>query len=284
MKMMTVKSIDLPQGRIRYREAGTGDPIVFVHGLLVDGELWRDVAAPLEADFRVIVPDWPLGSQQEPAAPGTDLSPPGLARIVADFLEAMELDRVTLVGNDTGGAICQIVATRHPGRLARLVLTPCDAYEHFPPPAFKALATLGRSTAFLAGIGQSMRIRAMRRSPLAYGWLMREFDDERCRAWVEPVRRDRVIRGQVAQILAGFDPEHTLAAAARFGELEMPVLIMWAPEDRFFKLADAERMAREIPNARLERVENSYTFVPVDQPARTAELIAAFAREPVAAA
>jgi pimeloyl-ACP methyl ester carboxylesterase len=277
------KHVDLPQGRIRYRESGSGEPVVFVHGLLVDGQLWREVAARLESDFRVIVPDLPLGSQQEPAAPGADLSPPGLAGLVAGFLEALELERVTLVGNDTGGAICQMVATRHPERLARLVLTPCDAYEHFPPPAFKPLATLGRSETVLAGIAQSMRFAPVRRSPLAYGWLMRRFDDERCRAWVEPVRRDGAIRAQVAQILAGMDPRHTLEAASHFPQLQIPVLIAWAPEDRFFKLANAERMAREIPNARLERIEDSYTFVSIDQPARTAELIASFAREPAAA-
>jgi len=277
------KHVDLPQGRIPYSDSGTGEPIVFVHGLLVDGQLWRDVAAPLEGDFRVIVPDLPLGSQQEPATPGTDLSPPGLARLVADFLEALELERVTLVGNDTGGAICQLVVTKHPERVARLVLTNCDAYEHFPPPAFKPLATLGRSKAVLAGIGLSMRFAAMRRSPLAYGWLMRSFDDERCRAWVEPVRRNPEIRAQVAQILAGMNPKHTLEAASHFPQLRIPVLLAWAPADRFFKIADAERMAREIPNARLERIEDSYTFVSIDQPARTAELIASFAREPVAA-
>jgi pimeloyl-ACP methyl ester carboxylesterase len=282
--MLTTKRADLPEGPIRYRESGTGDPVVFVHGLLVDGTLWRDVASRLESDFRVIVPDLPLGSQPEPFPAGADLSPPGLARIVANFLEALDLERVTLVGNDTGGAICQLVVTHHPERIARLVLTPCDAYEHFPPPAFKPLATLGRSTAVLKAIGQTMRFAAIRRSPLAYGWLMRRFDDERCRAWVDPVRRDPAIRSQVAQILAGMNPKHTLEAASHFKALEIPVLIAWAPQDRFFKLANAERMAREIPHARLERIEDSYTFVSIDQPERTAELIGAFAREPVAAA
>ncbi len=276
--------VELTGGTVRYREGGSGDPIVFVHGLLVDGQLWRDVASRLEGEFRVIVPDLPLGSEREPFAPGTDLSPPGLARIVAEFLDALELERVTLVGNDTGGAICQIVATRHPERLERLVLTNCDAYEHFPPPAFKPLAVAGRSTAVLAGIAQSMRFAAMRRSPLAYGWLMRDFDDERCRAWVAPVRENKAVRAEIAKILAGFDSRHTMEAAAHFKDLEIPVLIAWAPEDRFFKIANAERLAREIPNARLERIEGSYTFVSVDQPARTAELIAAFMREPVAAA
>src|ERR1700688_3283749 len=115
----------LPQGTVRYRDQGTGEPIVFVHGLLTNGELWRDVAPRLAADFRVIVPDWPLGSHEVPLEARADLSPPGLAAIIADFISALELDRVTLVGNDTGGAICQLVAVHHTEHLARLVLTPC---------------------------------------------------------------------------------------------------------------------------------------------------------------
>jgi pimeloyl-ACP methyl ester carboxylesterase len=283
MNMMDNR-VQLTDGPVRFREGGSGEPIVFVHGLLVDGQLWRDVATRLEGDFRVIVPDLPLGCEHDPFAPGTDLSPPGLARIVAEFLEALDLEHVTLVGNDTGGAICQIVATRHPDRVARLVLTPCDSYEDFPPPAFKPLAVAGRSTAVLGAIALSMRIGAIRRSPLAYGWLMREFDDERCRAWVAPVREIPAVRAGVAKILAGFDSTHTMEAASHFKDLEIPVLLAWATEDRFFKLANAERMAKEIPNARLERIEGSYTFVSIDQPARTAELIAGFVREPVAAA
>ena len=129
-----------------------------------------------------------------------------------------------------------------------------------------------------------MRLAAIRRSPLAYGWLMREFDDERCRAWVAPVRENPAVRAG-----RGEDPRRLRLRAhaggrRHFKDLDIPVLLAWAPEDRFFKLANAERLAGEIPNARLERIEDSYTFVSIDQPARTAELIAAFVREPVAAA
>jgi pimeloyl-ACP methyl ester carboxylesterase len=126
-----VREARVPHGTIRYRELGTGEPIVLVHGLLVNGLLWREVAPRLARDFRVIVPDLPLGSQELPMNAETDLSPLGLAAIIADFTAALELEGVTLVGNDTGGAISQLVAVHHPERLARLVLTPCDAYENF---------------------------------------------------------------------------------------------------------------------------------------------------------
>jgi pimeloyl-ACP methyl ester carboxylesterase len=279
-----MQELRLPQGPIRYRESGSGAPIVLVHGLLVNGELWRDVIPILAKAFRVIAPDWPLGSQELPLDPSADLSPPALAQLVADFLEALHLEGVTLVGNDTGGAICQLVAVDHPERIGRLILTPCDAYEDFPPPAFKAMATAGRSPLVLRVIAQTMRSAFVRRLPIGYGGITKRADDALTASWASPLRKNAEIRRQTARILAGMRPEHTLRAARGFPGLRIPVLLAWVPKDRFFKLTNAERMAREIPGARLELIEDSLTFVAIDQPQRTAELIAEFAREPVTAA
>src|SRR5688500_18689891 len=130
---MAMKEVRLKQGVVRYREVGSGPPLVFVHGLLVNGELWRKVVPLLSGSYRCIVPDWPLGSHAVALEPDAELSPVGVAALIADFLAALELKGVTLVGNDSGGALCQLVATRHPERLGRLVLTTCDAFEVFPP-------------------------------------------------------------------------------------------------------------------------------------------------------
>jgi pimeloyl-ACP methyl ester carboxylesterase len=276
--------LQLPQGTIRYHEAGSGEPIVLVHGLLTDSALWREVVPALARDYRVIAPDWPLGSHRIPLSPTADLSPLGLAKIIADFLAARELDRVTLVGNDTGGAICQLVAVDHPQRLGRLVLTPCDAYENFLPPAFRPLQTLARSQSATAALLQSMRLASVRRAPLAYGWVTKRADDELTRSWIEPALNDTAVRTQLAGVITAISNRYTLQAAERFAEFTKPVLIAWAPEDRFFKLRYAERLAQAFPDARLELIDDSYTFVPIDQPQRTAELIAAFAREPVTVA
>jgi pimeloyl-ACP methyl ester carboxylesterase len=279
-----MNEVRLPQGTIRYRELGAGEPIVLVHGLLANGELWRDVAPRLARDFRVIVPDWPLGSHEIPMDPGTDLSPLGLARIIAEFLSELELENVTLVGNDTGGALCQLVAVHHPERLGRLVLTPCDAYENFLPPAFRPLQALARIPGAVFVIAQSLRPRAARRLPLAYGWLAkRRIADDISDSFLAPALSSKRVRREIAAILTGISSRYTLEAAERFGEFTKPVLIAWAPEDRFFKLRFAERLAAAFPDARLELIEDSYTFVPIDQPERTAELIAAFAREPARA-
>jgi pimeloyl-ACP methyl ester carboxylesterase len=276
-----MREVRIAQGTIRYREFGTGEPVVLVHGLLVDGQLWRDVAPGLARDFRVIVPEWPLGSHTIPLADGADRTPRGLAQIVADFLAALELERVTLVGNDTGGAISQLVAVEHPERLARLVLTPCDAYDNFLPPAFRPLQMLARVPRAVFMIGQEMRFAAVRRLPLAYGWLSKRADDALTRSWIEPVLHSRGVRRDVAAILRGISSRYTLAAAERFGEFDKPVLLAWAPEDRFFKFEYAERLCDAFPDARLERIDDSLTFVPLDQPAQLVKLIAEFAREPV---
>jgi len=276
------QQVQLTQGPIRYRELGTGEPLVFVHGLLVNSLLWEPVAEMLAKDFRVIAPDLPLGSNELPLDDGADTSPPALAKLIAEFLEALDLHDVTLVGNDTGGALCQLVIANHPERVGRLVLTPCDAYENFPPPIFAPTMTALKSPAVVRVLATLMRPRFVQRSPLAYGLLTkRPIPDDVMESFLAPVRTNKRVRRQLARTVRGIDKRLLLDAAKRFAEWDKPVLIAWAPKDVFFKFAFAERLANDFPNARLERIEDSRTFVSLDQPQRTAELIASFAREPV---
>jgi pimeloyl-ACP methyl ester carboxylesterase len=276
---------NLSQGTIRYTETGDGPPIVFAHGLLVDGRLWRKVTPLLEDRFRCIVPDLPIGSHRTPMNPDADLSPPGLARIIADFLEALDLRDVTLVGNDTGGAISQITAANHPERIGRLMLTNCDAFENFLPPAFRPLQWSARIPGMLTGIMQGMRFRPMRRLPIAYGWLIkRDFAGAPTREWVEPFLSDSDVRRDTVKVLRGIHPRYTLEAAEKLRDFDRPALLAWAVEDHFFKISFAEKLAETIQGATLERIEDSYTFVSEDQPERLAELIARFAREPASVA
>jgi pimeloyl-ACP methyl ester carboxylesterase len=273
-------TISLPAGQVEYQDVGSGRPVVLLHGLLVDGSLWRAVVPLLARDHRVLVPELPFGCHRVPLPSDARLAPPDVARLVADLLDALHLDDVTLVGNDTGGAIAQLVAAHHPERIGRLVLTPCDAYENFLPPMFKPLQALARAPLVFDAAFQGMRLRPLRLSPAAYGWLMRRPDAELVDRWVRAALASRPARRDATKVLRGISKEQTLEAAQRLRSFGRPVLIAWAPEDRFFKLRYAERLAAEIPGARLERIEDSLTFVPVDQPQRTAELIAGFVREP----
>lgn len=278
--MADFKEVTLPQGTIRYRDTGSGPAIVFVHGLLVNGTLWDGVVSRLEGEFRCIVPDLPLGSHRLPLAPGAERTPPGVARLIADFLAALDLESVTLVGNDTGGALCQLVCAHHPERVGRLVLTPCDAYENFLPPAFRGLQYAARVPGLLTAVLQGLRLGAVRRSPLGFGLLVKRADPGLLEGWSRPALENPAVRRDALRFLAAIDKRQTIEAAERLRSFDRPALIAWARGDRVFKQRDAERLAADLPNARLELIDESRAFVPVDQPERLAELIATFVREP----
>jgi len=273
------RSVSLSQGPIRYREEGAGDPIVFVHGLLVDGRLWRKVVPPLAGSHRCIAPDWPLGAHRSPLAAGADCSPRGVAHLIADFLEKLELERVTIVANDTGGAISQILAAERPERLAGLVLTNCDCLENFLPPVIRPLQWLAHVPGAYALIAQLTRSSRLRRSPLGFGMLThRPIPDELTGDWMAPLR-DRGVRADVLRTLKAISSSDTLAAASTLAQHPLPTLLAWAPDDRIFPLRFAERLAAMIPGAGLEQIADSRAFVPEDQPERLAELIEAFVAE-----
>ncbi len=271
--------ISLPQGTLHGRDTGSGEPIVFVHGLLVDGSLWRKVTPPLEPEFRCVAPDWPLGSHPRPMASDADLSPRGVARLIADAIEALGLEEVTLVGNDTGGAICQLVAVERPERIGRLVLTTCDAFENFLPPLFRPFQWLARVPPLLTATVQPMRLRALRRLPVAYGLVTkRPIPHEVTDAWLRPFFTQRGVRRDTAKLLRGVDKRDTLDAAERLRSFDRPALIAWAPEDRVFPVEHGRRLASILPQGRLEEVRDSRTFVPEDQPELLAGLIRDFVR------
>jgi pimeloyl-ACP methyl ester carboxylesterase len=272
----TAKTVELSQGPIRYGDRGEGEPIVFVHGFLVDGRLWEATAERLSESYRCITPDWPMGSHRAPMKPDADLSPPGIARLIADFLAALELDGVTIVANDSGGAISQVLVTSHPERIARLVLTNCDSYDNFPPFPFNAMSPVARLPGGMTAMSLPFRIAPVRRA--AYGlFAKRPIPSQLVDDWMAPSLSDPAIKRDARKFTLGMHKRHTLAAAERFGELEIPVLLAWAPDDRFFELGDAERLARDIPDARLETIPDAKTFVALDQPERLAELVAGFA-------
>lgn len=273
------RQVELEEGSIRYRDLGSGPPIVFVHGLLVNGNLWRGVAPPLAGGFRCIVPDWPLGSHETPMRPAADLSPPGIADIVVRFVDALGLDGVTLVGNDTGGAICQIAVARHPQRFARLVLTNCDAFENFLPLRYRYLSWAAHVPPILYLLSQSMRLSLVRQLPIAYGPLTRRpIPPEIARSYVRPFAESPAVRADVGKILRGISSRFTLEAAEGIREFKNSALVVWSPDDPIFPLEHARRLASLLPDARLERIEGSRAFVPEDEPAALAERIGAFLR------
>jgi pimeloyl-ACP methyl ester carboxylesterase len=269
------REIDLPAGRVRYREAGEGKPVVFVHGYLVDGRLWDGVVDNLSGRYRCLAPDWPIGAQQVAMNPEADLSPYGIAATIASFLEALDLNDVTIVGNDSGGAMSQVLVTRHPERIGRLVLTNCDTHENFPPGIFKAMPPIAALPGGMALLAAPFRIGALARAAFK-PFSKNPIPADLVASWMEPGLHDPDVKRDVKKVTAGMNKRYTLEAAAKLRGSDLPILLTWAPGDKFFPIKYAQRLTGEVPNARLVEVSDSKTFVPLDQPAQLADLIADF--------
>jgi pimeloyl-ACP methyl ester carboxylesterase len=273
-----MSTVELPQGRITYRDHGSGDPLLFVHGLLVDGRLWSGVAERLAGEYRCLVPDLPLGSHRTPMHADADLSPPGAAELIVAFMDALGLELATLVGNDTGGAVSQMLTAAHPDRVERLILTNCDTLEHFPPFPFNGLTMIARLPGGVTALQLPFRLGAVRRASFA-PLVKRPLDRELVDSWLEPAARDPEIKRDLTKVLRGVRKQDLIAAGERLRAFERPVRFAWGTDDRFFKRAHAERLAAMIPDAEIAAVEDARTFVPLDQPERVAELIASFCRQ-----
>lgn len=270
----------LPQGPVHYREAGSGEhAIVFVHGYLMGGDLWDEVTERLSGEFRCLAPTWPMGAHREPMRPGTDLTPHGVAAIVDAFLAALDLTDVTLVGNDSGGAYSQVVATRHPERIGRLVLTSCDAFEEFPPRLFKPLVQTARMGGLKAAL-QPLKLRPARSLPIAYGWLTTApLPHDRIDGWVDACFGDPGVLRDLRALTIGLDPKYTLEAAAALPAFGKPALVAWSADDKLFDVELGRRLAATLPDSRFELIEGARTWSMLDRPDRLAELIGRFVRE-----
>ncbi|RNL80976.1 alpha/beta fold hydrolase [Nocardioides marmorisolisilvae] len=275
-------TVELPAGPIHYRvydaRDGQGETLVFVHGFAVDGRLWEPVALRLAAaGLRCIVPTWPFGSHTTPMNPGADVTPPGAARIIADFLAALDLEDVTIVGNDSGGAVTQLLVTSDPSRIGRLVLTNCDSFDNFPPGDFKRLSRLAHVPGAGWLVAQAMRFEPILRGPTAFGEVnAHRQPTELLRSFVAPLIRDRRIRRDALRFFGAADSKDTLAAAAKLPDLTMPALVVWGEDDTLFPVSDATRLQTALNGCELVLVPDAKTFSPLDQPEAVASAIAAF--------
>ncbi len=275
------RTLDLPSGPLAYHDVGTGPALVFVHGLLVNANLWRKVVERLSGEFRCIALDLPLGSHNVPLAAGAPNGPVEVAARIADAIEALDLTDVTLIGNDSGGALSQIVVTTRPERIGRLVLTSCDYRDNFPPKLFSYFKPAAMVPGMMWALLQPMRLRLARRTPIAFGWLTKRPIDRAAEdSYILPAITKAAIRNDARTFIKGADTAQTNAAADRLPQFDKPALMAWSADDRVFPVADAHKLAADLPNGRVELVEDAYTFSMEDNPAQLSELISAFVREP----
>jgi pimeloyl-ACP methyl ester carboxylesterase len=262
--------VALKQATIPYRVVGPDDsahpPVVFVHGILVDHRLWDRVAEGLaQQGFRCILADWPLGSHTVPVNDRSVLSPPAIATLIAEFISELGFSDVTLVGNDTGGGLCQFVIDAHPEVVGRVVLTNCDAFDKFPPFPFTLVFALLRGPVSIKLLFEQMRIKALRHSPLGFGLLVRP-DPQLTASWLEPGRTDVRIRRDLATLLRNVAKTDLVDVSTRLGRFTKPVTIVWGQSDRAFTPALGRRLAALFPNGSLIEVPGARTFVSLDAP------------------
>jgi pimeloyl-ACP methyl ester carboxylesterase len=280
-----MSSIDLPHGTVNYRVAGPSDssarPVVFVHAFLVDGGVWSPVADLLAArGIRSYAPDWPLGAHRTPLRPDADQTPRGVARQLLAFLEALDLRDATLVGSDTGGALCQFAVDTDPGRVGALVLANCDAFDTFPPFPFNIMFGMLQGERRMRVSLQPMKWRGFRHSPLGFGMLSNRLDPEQTRQWVEPCLTDKAIRRDAIRFLRAMDRGELREVTERMSGFTGPVRIVWGGADRAFGPDLGRRLQGAFADAELVEVPGARTFVQLDAPEVLAEQIAAVGVRP----
>lgn len=262
-----VRELSTSQGTIRYRECGEGDPIVFIHGLLVNGDLWRKIVPQLKDRYRCITPDLPLGSHEIAMNRDADLTVAGIARLIAEFISRLGLERPTVVANDTGGAITQVVMTEHPDSVGSIILTSCDCFENFLPAMFRPLQALASVPPLLTLVLQPLRFRRVRRLPFAFGWLAKKPIDSKFEAgYAAQIFANPGVRRDCYKLLRDISPKYTVRAAGNLGDYHSPVLVVWSAEDRFFPPEHGQRIAALVPDGCFVAVDDCYTFVSEDQP------------------
>jgi pimeloyl-ACP methyl ester carboxylesterase len=280
-----MESLETRLGSLAYRESGEGPALVFFAGALANGDLWRDVVAALEDRYRCITVDLPLGAHAQPLIPGADRSATSLARLLPDCLELLGVEDATVVVNDTaGGLLLLALGTDHPAlaRIGRIVLTNCESYDQFPPDDLKRIVALCRRLPRVArsGVRLQARVPAVRDRVVA-GVAAQKLDDERMESFFAPPRREPGVAEDLVAAMAGFRPQLLLDAAPAIPRFDRPVLLVWGEACEFFTVAQAERLAADFPVARLIKVPDAKTWVPVDAPAALAGAIAEFVPVPI---
>ncbi len=274
--------IELSAGTIEYEDTGGDGPtLVLLHGVAMDGSLWRGVVADLREDHRCVVPTLPLGGHRRPMRPDADLSIRAMVHLVAEFLEKLDLNDVTLVGNDWGGAQL-LVSEGIDGRVGRLVLVSCEAFDNYPPGVpGRAVARAARMPGGIYAAFQALRLRPLRRLPMTWGWMSkRPVPHEVMDGWFRPLQTRPEIRRDLRKYALSIPPKGELLEwSERLRTFDRPALMVWAAEDRVMPPEHGRRLAGMLAQGRLVEIADSYTLLPEDQPRELARAIRNFVRD-----
>jgi pimeloyl-ACP methyl ester carboxylesterase len=249
-------SVQTPSGRISYVEQGTGPVALFVHGVLLNGHLWRHQLEGLSDIRRNIAVDL-LAHGETEIAPDQDVSVSANAKMLKQFLDALEIDKVDLVGNDSGGGIAQIFAALYPERVRTLTLTDCDTHDNWPPGAFKPFLAMSANGGLRKTLEAMLADKSVYRSPQALGPAYERpetLTDNDIETYLRPLVRSEQRTRDLQRFLAAFDNKHTLAIEGPLKEMKAPTLIVWGTDDVYFDVKWSHWLAETIPGTR-RRVE-----------------------------
>lgn len=253
---MDPRSVKTASGRISYMERGAGPVALFVHGVLLNGHLWRHQLAHLSDIRRCIAVDL-LAHGDTEIAPDQDVSVTANAKMLKEFLDALNIDQVDLVGNDSGGGIAQIFAALYPARVRSLTLTDCDAHDNWPPEAFKPFLAMSAEGGLRGALDGMLSDKSVYRSPQALGPAYERPDrltDESIEKYLRPHVRSEQRTRDLQRFLAAFDNQHTRSVEAQLRTLKAPTLIVWGTDDIYFDRKWSQWLADTIPGTR-RRVE-----------------------------
>jgi pimeloyl-ACP methyl ester carboxylesterase len=244
--------VETPSGRIAYTQAGTGPVALFVHGVLLNKHLWRHQLAGLSDIRRCIAVDLLAHGDTEIAA-DQDVSVTANAAMLVQFLDALGIDQVDIVGNDSGGGIVQIFAALNPERVRSLTLTNCDTHDNWPPDAFKPFMEMAAAGGLNDTLHAMLSDKAIYRSPDALGLAYEDpasVSDGDIDAYLRPfVRTEQHVR-DLERFLAAFDNHHTVSVESKLRQLQAPTLVVWGTDDVYFPIKWAHWLADTIPGAK----------------------------------
>jgi pimeloyl-ACP methyl ester carboxylesterase len=247
-----VRHVDTPSGRIGYVEVGSGPVALFVHGVLLNKHMWRYQLAAL-SDFRRCIAVDLLAHGNTEIAAAQDVSVTANAKMLKEVLDALRIDQVDLVGNDSGGGICQIFAALNPDRVRTLTLTNCDTQDNWPPEAFKPFVEMVAAGGLSKTLNAMLGDKSIYRSPSALGPAYEHPEavrDEDIEIYLRPHLRNEQRTHDLERFVDVFDNKHTLAIEPQLRQLKAPTLIVWATDDVYFPVKWAHWLAEAIPGAR----------------------------------
>jgi pimeloyl-ACP methyl ester carboxylesterase len=275
---MSTTPLDVPSGTLDvYDSGGNGQPIVLVHGLVMDHTEWSAVVGDLVSDFRCIVPVLPLGGHRRPMPEAADLTMRGIALLLADVVDVLQLQPVVLVANDWGGP--QITAVERPDIVAGLVLTPEEAFDNYPPGLPGAFAALScRMPGGLSLAARSLRIPGVQRLPMTFGRMtVRPIPRDVLHGWTEGLLTDSGVRRDVRRYVASTPKNCLIEVAKRLRGFDKPTKVVWSTDNRTMPRRHGQDLAALIPNSTLVEVDDCSVLMPLDQPHRLATEIRALA-------